>query len=467
MKTCSEDHIDNPVIHSTVVEIGAVGGGITSGGVSVNILPGSVRQSMRVSLDITRDQLPGAQAAGFVSSPHGIILTLDTTKFTTTPEIEIHLDREWEGDASTVIWVADPSNQIWPLFTYRSEDGARLVGRLTTPFFLRGEERRMVDGTDYALRIYTLTRRESPPPSLLNTRAMMFNRTRGAWGDIPAGFNPRGKRVALLVHGIIGSLQDFAVLTPQLVRLNGGGIPFYDVILGFEYTSTAPIARIGEAMIERMAPNIRSSASVDLIAYGMGGVVARWAMEQGDGALGPVTRYLSLGGPHAGLPFSSKYIHELLQLAERIYPGCGCCVRDLLTDGYQGEPSGFLASLNTKSPNPHGTRYYSIAGSDWHNYTWQGDGYAVPVGLITAQWYSDVCGARQAHQDGLVTTWSAQASVLEKKDPFWSPLPLLKSTHHGLVEDPNAIEHILSLIRQWQISGEMFAESGRRLIGVN
>ena len=350
-----------------------------------------------------------------------------------------------------------------------AEDGEKLVGRLPAAFFQRGNERNVIDQCDYSIRIFALTRALPPTAAPFTAGMVMFNRVTEEWGPVPPSFNPRGKRLALLVHGLMGSMADFGALAPRLASLNGGGIPFYDCIIGFHYTSNAPLAEIGAAMLAAVAPNMASAASVDLIAHSMGNLVARWAMEQGIGGmtLGGVTRYLSLGGPHDGIPFGSKFLHEFLQLSERICRGCEPCLRDLLTDGYQGEPSRFLASLNTKSPNPHGTRYYSIAGSDWHNYTWQGEGYAVPVGLITAQWYTDVCGPRQAHQDGLVTTWSAQAPVLEKKDPFRRPLPLLASTHHGLVEDPSAIEHILSLIRQWQISGEMFAESGLRLMEVN
>jgi pimeloyl-ACP methyl ester carboxylesterase len=429
-------------------------------GVSVNVLPGSVRGRSVFTLDITRQQFPSTAAIGFATSPNGILLTLDATTLTNTPEFEIRLPFEGAADRSTVIWAADPSDYLWPLMTYRSEDGTRLVGRLPAAFFQRGSERSAIEQKEYSIRIFSLTRSASAVASPFTASAMMFNRATGEWGPISPGFNPRGKRLALLVHGLMGSLADFAALAPRLASLNGGGIPFYDCIIGFQYSSTAPLAEIGDAMVAMVAPNIASAASVDLIAHSMGNLVSRWAMEQGSEGLtlGGVTRYLSLGGPHDGVPFGSKYFYEFLQLAEYIYPGCEPCLLDLLTDGYQGEPSRFLAALDDGSPNPNGTRYYSLAGDDWFDYSLSVDGYTIPVGLITFPWYVAVCGATNASEDGLVAAWSAQPYVLSKKDPFWKPSPVVHATHHGLLADQTAIERIVAIIRKWQLSGEVMAD---------
>ena len=461
MNISSEDLANNPVVHRASAEITGVGGSVAVAGVSVNVLPGSVRERSRAALDITRYQLPSIAASGFIPSPHGIILTLDATSLTNTPEFEIRVPFEGEREGgSTVLWAADPANYLWPLMTYRSEDGEKLVGRLPAAFFQRGNERNVIDQCDYSIRIFALTRALPPTAAPFTAGMVMFNRVTEEWGPVPPSFNPRGKRLALLVHGLMGSMADFGALAPRLASLNGGGIPFYDCIIGFHYTSNAPLAEIGAAMLAAVAPNMASAASVDLIAHSMGNLVARWAMEQGIGGmtLGGVTRYLSLGGPHDGIPFGSKFLHEFLQLSERICRGCEPCLRDLLTDGYQGEPSGFLAALDDGSPNPNGTRYYSLAGNDWFDYSLSVDGYTVPVGWITFDWYVSVCGAANASEDGLVASWSAQPYVLSKKDPFWKPSAAAYVTHHGLLCDQTAIERIVTIIRKWQLSGEVMAE---------
>jgi hypothetical protein len=61
-----------------------------------------------------------------------------------------------------------------------------------------------------------------------------------------------GQRVAVVVHGIESSLADLTSLGGFLSGFKQSAQPtdYYDVVIGFEYSSNAELAEIGAAMAE-------------------------------------------------------------------------------------------------------------------------------------------------------------------------------------------------------------------------
>jgi hypothetical protein len=84
---------------------------------------------------------------------------------------------------------------------------------------------------------------------------------------------------------------------------------------------------------------LADAQTVDLFAHSMGNLVSRYAMETTrlQNRITNVSHYVSLGGPHAGIPFG-----DLTHLEQAFFYlfklSSTPCLKDLLTDGEDGEP---------------------------------------------------------------------------------------------------------------------------------
>lgn len=439
----------NPIIQTVVGVITPEGGVVhaDANDLSVQFLPGSVIEPMEVELAVTESQLPSLLQEGYALSANGAVLTFDATRLSQTPQLNISLPQSAFGE-TTVLCVADPSGAEWPIPTFPSEDGARRIGHLPIAFFFPDEESLTpVSEREYSLRIYTASVAPFVEAATFESYAAIFDPVRGVWNrSIPS---LAGKRVAIVVHGILSSLDDLITLASAIAAYAPPGSvgAYYDAVIGFNYTSTAPIAQIGSALVAQVGSIITGTRANDLFAHSMGNLVSRSAMEVGSSGrtLGPIGNYVSLGGPHAGVPFGASWlINEFLKLFN---PSFRPCLTDLLTDGFNGPAkTPFLPSINTNRPNPQGTRYYSMAGTDHRNYN-------PPMGTITYWWYYIVVGYRPqfAVEDGLVAVWSAQSTILKVKDPKWNMGPWATQywTHSGLHSAPTALDVLRRIITSW------------------
>ncbi len=186
---------------------------------------------------------------------------------------------------------------------------------------------------------------------------------------------PLSGRVAVCVHGIYTDLPDLALLGGHLASLQTAGNPYYDYVIGFQYTSNVPLKEIGTALATSMQNILGASAitQVDVYAHSMGNLVSRWAIEQGNGTyrIGPLRgggHYVSLGGPHAGIPFGDLSIFGafVTYFPTETRP----LLMDLATTGKNGPPTytTFLTDLNpASSPGPDYTtaHYYSVSASNY------------------------------------------------------------------------------------------------------
>jgi hypothetical protein len=167
--------------------------------------------------------------------------------------------------------------------------------------------------------------------------------------DEPLPVDWRGKKIALVLHGMLSKIkygkdqpigikdleQDVSDMAKNIAR---SGV--YDEIWGIEYNWTAKIADNGNLLAEKLA-RVRNIAQVDLLdihAHSMGGLVARWAIEEtNDKAMIPVFRLFTYGTPHQGVP-KTVAMNFLRVASERLIDTDG--VRDLF------EGSQLLQTLN-------------------------------------------------------------------------------------------------------------------------
>lgn len=459
MNIPQSDLIGNKIIRTRSATITRVGGTVRDpeSGLAVTFLPDSVLEPVTATLTITARQLPSVVRERYKHAPNGVVLTFDASKLSQTPHLEIGLPARAFGER-TVLAVVDPSGRHWPIPTPHRKGSSRRVGDLPVGFFLRGERSAapaVPNDPAYSLRIFTAT--PVPVVEPLETYVAVFDPPRQRWNRevIPS---LAGKRVAVVVHGVMSSLEDLIYLANLLATYTapGGEARYYDYVIGFNYSSTAPIADIGYAMMASVTPVIADARASDLVAHSMGNLVARWAMEVGRNGrrLGSIGHYVSLGGPHAGVPFGAWWlVDEFLYLFD---PACKPCLEDLLTAGYHGQPNtGLLPSINTNTPNPSGTRYYSLAGTNYEGYRPS----ELPVGMTTHEMYLRTCGSGSWNQwhldteDGLVAIWSAQSPILGVKDPQWKLEAQFTArwTHTDLHDAP-AARAIQSVITTWAVT---------------
>ena len=252
------------------------------------------------------------------------------------------------------------------------------------------------------------------------------------------------------MHGLATTLEDLNAFASYLATYTrpGDAEPYYDVIIGFQYTSNVPLTEIGAAMADLVAGSIGGVAALDVYAHSMGTVVSRYAIEIGDPfpRLGPLPgggHYVSLGGPHVGVPFGN--ISALQTLLTIFGFSAKPCILDLLTDGEGGAPDTlFLSTLNpgTDGPDRATAAYYSFAADDWA-------AEKFPVGDTVNYLYKLSVPPDGVVNDGLVAEYSAQSPVLGLQSASWKPGPTFGVSHHALVTSTEVFEAIGDLIASW------------------
>lgn len=181
------------------------------------------------------------------------------------------------------------------------------------------------------------------------------------WGDperLPS--NWEGKKIALVLHGILSKIDkgigqsirgrgDVSDLAHNIYQTN-----FYDEIWGVEYNWAAHIGGNGILLAERLAqvPGIDKANLIDIHAHSMGGLVARYALEESGIEL-PVFRLFTYGTPHQGA-HTRVLLNAVLEAIDRLWDIDG--VRDLL----QG--SSFIQHLNSNSSGRSSANYILFAG---------------------------------------------------------------------------------------------------------
>jgi len=403
----------------------------------------AVQQTTSATLEIFDQQLPGTMRQGFLVSEHRTKVTLIPADLVASASVNVIFPFEEEfDDLRTMMFVYGPTGLSVPLRVTSSSNS--LTGTLQ-----RGHLEAV--GADpssqepFEVDVFTAHLIEDggnlPPPLL--TSVMKYSPATNTFVGLQSGDTMQGKRVAFLVHGVASELNDLVNLASYLSAVtylqNGQSAPYYDEVWGFQYTSNAPIATIGQTFAESVIDDFKEAVGVDLFAHSMGNLVSRYAMETP--SLGPqrlssqlVDHFVGLGGPHEGVPFEVAQ-SILFYLDPTIKP----CIIDLTSRGIDSGMPTFLVNLNTPiSPDRDTAKYYTDAGSD----------YAAedpPLGTLFNAAYFVANGFQSLVNDGLVAQYSALSllnSVLATKSASWQAVasgggwPTLPVSHAELKGTP-------------------------------
>lgn len=117
-------------------------------------------------------------------------------------------------------------------------------------------------------------------------------------------------RLVLLIHGILGD-------TEGMVRGGAGGFGAeYDLLLTFDYENiNTPVNETAAELKRKLTAaglGTKPAQQFDIVAHSMGGLVARWLIEQqGGGSL--VSRLITAGAPNGGSPW--PVLHDWATIA--------------------------------------------------------------------------------------------------------------------------------------------------------
>jgi hypothetical protein len=428
------------VVFSRTVRIGPEGGQIDSGahGVRVTVPPGALARRTAVTLAVHAEQFDEVQREGYAYSPNGARLTVDTSALAAGATVELRVP------------LNGPYDELGSLLGIQAEDGtvhalpsqsagaAGIDAQLAQPV-LAALAAEVGSPEPQTLMVFTANRLDEGLPPPLITAVLPFENGQFA-GEVP---DLSGATVAVVVHGIEADLADLVQLGQFLSEFTrtGESSPYYDVVIGFQYTSNADLATIGTAMADSMEQvGLQDAAVVDLIAHSMGNPVSRYALETTalPNRIANVSTYVSLGGPHTGVPFG-QFMHTEQLFFYLFDPASKPCLLDLLTDGENGAPqTDFLTDLNLEEgqmgPNFHTTRYFTMSGDDYR-------AEAPPLGSAVHLLYLLTVGSDEP-EDGLVAQYSAQSEVLARQSATWSPNPPLPLSHTQLHTSPLAFMQI-------------------------
>jgi triacylglycerol lipase len=106
-----------------------------------------------------------------------------------------------------------------------------------------------------------------------------------------------GEDVVVLLHGFMASA---GVFRPMRARLEGAGIH----VASFTHAPGAGVRRIA-AQLALLVGRIHQAARVHLVGHSLGGVVARWYVQQMGGDL-RVAQTISLASPFYGAPVARR-----------------------------------------------------------------------------------------------------------------------------------------------------------------
>lgn len=400
-------------------------------------------------VDVHEAQFSDINREGWLIHHRGVRITIDPDVVKAGRSVQIEMPYPGTYDPEgTMIAVQNASGLVFALDSRVSADGRYIIGDL--------DSRRLdlLDSTPdngdrnlESFRVFTATRTSARALPVLQTSVQPF--VNGAWGGLVPDLT--GKRVAVLVHGIDSSLSDLTTLAQFIAsyKLPLSSTPYYDAVIGFQYTSNNPLANIGEACAESLAPIVSTTSQSDLFAHSMGNLVSRYAMETtslGSNRLGQwIHHFVGLGGPHAGVPFANI---PTLQTLAWIFAGDSYyCLLDLVTYGKGGAgKTDFLTNLNTTSQGPdyNTASYFTMSGSDY-SALYKG---IIPEGSIINGLYDLSVGFNTVN-DGLVAQYSAQSNVLAQQSSTWEVGPTFNIDHTELHTAATAFDQIGNWIRAW------------------
>jgi pimeloyl-ACP methyl ester carboxylesterase len=288
---------------------------------------------------------------------------------------------------------------------------------------------------------------------------------------------------AVVLHGIFNDKDDMRDLARYLATpgIAPGGTDAYESVWVYDYNYAAPIEDSGV----RFASDLRGvlgRGRVDIFGHSMGGLVARWALEQ-EGLGSTIQRLITLGTPHDGVPLQVlQYILYRTHVAQ-FGPG----INDLVSKVQENPLSlSFLKRLNDgDSPFKSTAQYFTLGGSDYASYRLGN----VDIGALINWFYNIGNPGSAILNDGIVAEYSALGEVLANKSAYWNSnsaahrtVNLNHSQLNGDPEDPiqvvfaneisswllpcDPVEAQYEFVRRWGSPGTGDGQLGESSFGI-
>ena len=407
----------------------------------------------------------------FVASPQGVKLSINTASI--LPDRRIRISIPYSGHyepETTYILVEDQG--IYPFVLDSSISDGVLTGDLDSGWLLFLASRGI---TDANINIVVMDKKPNQQNDDAFTASIQFWDPKAKkFTPLPANLDLAGKSVALVVHGLASKVADMANLAGALAPAkNHDGKAAYDLVLGYNYGMGADIPTQGSTMAAQYLAikGADMGPRLDIFAHSMGNLVSRWAMQRPDktgqagldaSRIGQYVRnYVSLGGPHEGVPFKNGVILKTITfLLEKTGGYYWPCLNDLMCQGTpKGSapeslpwvPSGPIGLLNYSSnPDARGPDFKredfkitTLTGNVWDTY----ELYGLPYAFITGYWQAFTTAQfKDLYEDGIVATYSAHGNELRKISSTVENIPELKMNHGQLYNDSTALKAIQTLV---------------------
>ena len=402
----------------------------------------------------------------------GIKLNINTTSILPEKRIRITVPYSGSFDPDSTYFIVEDQG-IYPFVLDASLSNGILTGDLDSTWLVFLASRGISDAN---LNIVVMTKKPGAENDTAYTSSVQFwddkNKT---FTSLPSNLDLSGKKVCMVVHGLASKLADMVNLAGALAPAkNGEGKIAYDIVLGYEYGMLASIPTQGKDMAEKYLAlkGARTTTRLDIFAHSMGNLVSRWAMQRPDKAgqtdfansrIGQYVRnYVSLGGPHEGVPFKgAQWVLEgiKLALAQVGWPWFDC-LNDLMCQGtppksspevLPWEPSSTVGMLNYNSnPNGKGPDFDSkdfkittISGNVWDSYGVMGAAFATGYWFVFTNKQLD-----KLLEDGIVATYSAQGNELRKISSSVENIPTWKMNHGQMYNETTALKDIQGLVKR-------------------
>lgn len=453
--SCAGKGAKQPVenLFETSAVIGPAGGSVGSVDYKITVIaePGDLSHDTTIRVRIRSALESRWDREEFQRSQNGVLIEFDPDAIADGKTLKLSLpligtyDPLWtmliiENNNGMTIALPLKSNTIGELVT------AELPKEIAKRFATNSKTRYRHLQTNVLLAFVANRKPNAERPPLVTA---LYGFKNGAFTGAPP--DTTNLRVAVVVHGIDSSLSDLTSLGAFLasVKANGTSNRYYDAIIGFQYTSNAPIAEIGTALADMLKPYVSAAREVDLYAHSMGNLVSRYAMETTSlqNRIGSyIKHFVGLGGPHTGVPFANiPSFQTLIYIfgGDSYYP-----LRDLVTYGKDGQPlTDFLTNLNTNQNGPdyEFAQYFTLSGSDYADLYFGN----LPVGEVVNLMYDTSVGFDTIN-DGLVAQYSAQSSVLSFQSKTWKVGPTFPLSHTGIHDSQTAFNQIKAWINSWQ-----------------
>jgi hypothetical protein len=182
------------------------------------------------------------------------------------------------------------------------------------------------------------------------------------------------RRIAVTVHGVMNTVVDVADLTNLLAGKNptdgnrsDKSFPF-DEVLSFEYDYKDTIENNGACLAQLINSNWADPDQFEVHVFGhsMGGIVARWAVEQS--GTPSVTQLVTIGSPSKGVPYREMLELFVASVDAVLIDAIGIPAGSILCGMAPGpielvEGSALLNTLST-STVPAGVTFQAVGGTN-------------------------------------------------------------------------------------------------------